>query len=548
VKNKKVWMALILIIALAGAGYFFRADILSLISGGTGSPTRAQGLGSRFDPANLTTTAIQPASEAAQVSAAGNIELSSQRPVVLQVDGIVNQVAVGVGDVVAANDLLVVLDTTDLERAVKQAELNLASAQAQLDNLQEPPDPAEVASARANLASAQQNLADVQAGPSQAELAAAEATLAGAQAHYQELRDGPSDAELTQLSADLDKAMIALQQAQWDYDRVAYKGDVGASSQAATLQQATIDYNVAKAAYEIATQPASESDLQNALSAIQSAQEQLDTLRAQPTQADLAAAQAQVASAQSQLDSLLKGSSDAELKAAEISVEQAQLDLEAAQANLAQAQLRAPIPGTVLTVDVEVGQRVSAGLSAVTLADLSQLELTVNVAEVDVDKIKPGQGAEITVDALPDKVFKGSVTRITPFSASESGVVNYPVTVQITDTGLDGVRPGMTAVATFLGDELADSWLVPTSALLERGGETVVMILRNGQPTPIAVTPQGSQGEWTMVQSADLHKGDEAIGAVSSHLQQENTNRFGPPGGVFIQGGGRPGGGGGESR
>jgi hypothetical protein len=89
----------------------------------------------------------------------------------------------------------------------------------------------------------------------------------------------------------------------------------------------------------------------------------------------------------------------------------------------------------------------------------------------------------------------------------------------------------MTAVATFAGEELADSWLVPTSALAERGGKSVVMILRAGRPTPIEITPQGSQGEWTVVQSAELQAGDEALGEVSSFLDQENTFRgFGAPG------------------
>lgn len=539
-KSKKLWIALIVIIALVGAGYAFRARISNLISGQTSGSVRPQGLGGGTGPANLTTTAIRPASEVTRVSATGNIELSSQRTVALQADGIVSQVFVQVGDVVAAGDLLVALDTTDLERAVKQAELNLANAQLQLDKLKEPADPAEVASAHANLASAQQQLAEVQAGPSQAELAAAEAKLAAAQAKYQDLQNGPSDAELTQLSADLEKKMITLRDAQWAYDQVSYKGDVGASSQASALQQATIDYNSAKAAYQIATQPATESDLQSALSDIQTAQNNLDTLRAQPTQAELASAQAQVASAQAQLNSLLSGPSDTDLKAAEISVQQAQLDLEAAQAKLAQAQLRAPIAGTVLAVDVSVGEKVGAGTSAITLADLGQLELTVNVAEVDIGKIKPNQKAKIIVDALPDKAFEGSVTRIAPSSTSETGVVNYPVTVQLADTDLSGVRPGMTAMATFSGDQVADSWLVPSSALVERGGKSVVMILRDGQRTPIPVTVQGSQGEWTIVQSDQLRAGDQAIGGVSSFLNQDNTRNGFRPGGPFpIPGGGR---------
>jgi HlyD family secretion protein len=539
-KNKKVWILVIALVALLGAGYFFQADILSLINGLTGNNTvSAQASDGRFDPENMPTTAIRPASDAAQVSAAGNIQLSSQRPVVLEVEGIVTEVAVEVGDQVAVDDLMVALDTTDLERTVAQAELNLADAQAQLENLLETANEADIASAQASLASAQENLAEVQAGPSQAELAVAEANLAAAQAQYQELLADPSQAELTQLSADLETALIDLQQAQWAYDEIAYIDSIGSSSQAADLQQATIAYEAAVADYEIAVEPASEAELQEALSDIQSAQKQLDDLRAQPTQADLAEAEAQVASAQAGLDELLNGASEAARRAAEISVEQAQLELEEAQAELAKAQLYAPIDGTALSVDVEVGEKIEPGLSAVTLADLNALELTVNVAEVDIGKIYLDQRAEITVDALPDEVFSGVVARIAPSSESESGVVNYPVTIQLNDTDLDGVRAGMTAVADILGEEMADSWLVPTGAVREMEGETVVMILRDGQPTPISVTTQGSQGEWAIVQSAELQAGDEALGAVSSFLDGDAPTGFGrPEGGAGIGGGG----------
>ena len=533
-RSKKVWIGLIALITLVAAGYIFQADILSLANGLTGNTASAQEPGGEFDPENIPTTAIRSASDVSGVSAAGNIELSSQRPVVLEVAGLVTQVAVEVGDPVAVDDLLVALDTTDLERAVAQAELNLASAQAQLDQLLEAGDAADIASAQASLASAQENLAEVQAGPSQAELAAAEANLAAAQAAYQELLAGPSEAELTQLSADLEKTMIDLQQAQWDYDAVAYTGD-GASSQAAALQQATIDYEAAVAAYEIAVEPASESELQDALSTIQSAQDQLDDLRAQPTAAELAEAEAQVASAQVNLEDLLNGSSDAERRAAEISVEQARLDLEEAQIQLAQAQLYAPIDGTALSVDVEVGEQAEAGTSAVTLADLNALELTVNVAEVDIGEIYLDQRAEITVDALPDQVFSGVVARTAPSSQSESGVVNYPVTIQLTDTDLSGVRPGMTAVADILGEEMADSWLVPTSAVRETEGGAVVMIMRDGQPTPINVTTQGTQGEWTVVQSLELKEGDEALGAVTTFLDEDSRSTgFGPGSGGMM--------------
>ncbi len=542
-KSKKFWIPFLLILLLAGIGFSFRTSLMQMLGVGQGEQAQAQSPGGgNFDPANLTTTTIRPAEETAQVSASGNIALSTERPVVLQVEGIITEVAVEEGDAVQTGDLLVALDTAALERAVERARLNLLSAQASLDKLTEAADPAEIASAQAALASAQEKLRDLQAGPSEAELAAAEANLKAAQARYQDLLDGPGEAELTQLSASLEKARITLEQAQQAYDRIAYADDVGSSPQAAQLQQATIDYQAAKAAYDIATEPASEADLQSAWSAVQTAQQQLDDLRASPTPADLAAAEAQVASAAAQLENLLDGPSAADLQTAQVNVDKAKLDLQEAEENLAKARLLAPLSGTVLAVNVAVGQKVSPGVTAVTLTDLHALELTVNVAEVDIRKIAVGQPVQIAVDALPDTTFSGEVAQIAPATTSQQGVVNYPVTIRLTSEDLSGVRAGMTAVATIRTGDAEAGWLVPSTAIRERNGQTMVLVLRNGQPTPIAVTRGEVQGEWTVVYSPDLRAGDEAVGGVSSFLNQsEDTGPrgFGPPGGGFGPPGGR---------
>jgi HlyD family secretion protein len=298
------------------------------------------------------------------------------------------------------------------------------------------------------------------------------------------------------------------------------------------LQEATIDYEAAKAAYEEASAPATQSELQDALSAIQTAQNELETLRNQPTAAELASAEAQVASAAATLEALLTGPTEAELREAQINLEQASLDLAAAQADLAEAQLVAPIDGTILSVEVSLGQEVSSGTTTVTMADLSQLKLTVNVAEVDVSKLQLGQAAEISLDALPDQTFSGVVTQIAPSSESESGVVNYPVTIQLAEADLTGVRPGMTAVATLLDNDAAAGWLVPTSAMVEQDGTTQVLIVRDGQTQPVEVTKVSTQGEWTVVQSPELQAGDEAAGTVSSFVDEADSSGFeGPPGG-----------------
>lgn len=523
-KSKKFWIPLTIVILLAVAGFIFRNNIFALASGQASS---------RNNTANLadSTTAIRPATDLTQVSAAGNIELASQQTIVFQVEGIVTEVAVDVGDKVATGDLLVAVDTTDLERAVELAKLNVAVNQSQLDALKEPPKPEDVAAARASVASAQANLEELQAGPSKEEVAAAQSALAAAQASYQELLDGASEAELTQLGAEMHKAYLTLQQAQEAYNQIAYRDTIGSSQQAMDLQTATIDYDVAKAAFDIATEPASESEVQAALQAINDAQHQLDALT--PTRAELASAEAQLASAEATLAGLLNGPTESEVRQAELALEQSQIDLEEAQANLARAQLRSPVDGTVVGLEVEVGQQVSSGLSAATVADLTALELTVNVAEVDITKIRAGQPAQIALDAFPDRAFSGQVDRIAPTSASDSGVVNYAVTVRLDNFNLDGVRPGMTAVATLVDNTLSQQWLVPTSAIREFEGENTVTVVRGEQRVRVVVTRGTSEGEWTVVQSGELRAGDKVVGQVSSHLNEQNSGGprgfFGPP-------------------
>ena len=541
-KSKKLWSALVIVIVLLGAGFYFRSNIIALIAGGATTSAQAPGGRGEIDLENIQTTIIRPADSMNQVSAAGNIAVVSERPVALEASGVAQQVAVTEGDKVAKGDLLLALDTSDLEISVEKAQLNLDSAQAALDKLLEDADAADIASAQADLASAQEALLDVQAGADEAELNAAEASLAAAWAKYNDLLAGPSDDKLTQLSASMEKAAINLRQKQQAYDEIAYSDNLGESRQAAELQQATIDYASAEAAYNEAVADAEQTELLSAWSSIQNAQQQLDNLKNQPTAAALTAAEAKVAAAASKLEGLLGGASDNDLRAAEINVEKAKLDLKTAEDALAKATLYAPINGVVMSVKISEGERVNAGSSVVTLSDLNELELTVDVAEIDIPKIEAGQAAQITLDALPDQTFEGVVTRIAPSSRSDGGVVNYPVTVQL-NGDLSQARPGMTAVAVIMagGDGESAGWLVPTDAIKERNGQTMVILLRDGQPAPVQVTKTGVQGEWTIVQSDELQAGDEAVGAGSSFINEDEGGRapFGPPGGGPMRGGGK---------
>jgi len=528
-RNRILLLAIIVIALAAGSYYYFYvlrgqppATILPAAGGaqqGGGTPV----------PATVVTTTIRPASELAQINAAGNVDLANVQQVVIQAQGTVVTVPVRAGDIVKPGDLLMALDTTDLERSVKQAEVSLTASQVALDKLTQPPLPAD--------------------------LSAAKASLTAAQEAYNHLLAGQTEDQLTVLATTMLKDQVAVAQAQTAFDKIAWRNDVGTTAEAATLQQATLDLQNATSAYKVAIAP--------------------------PTDADVAAAKSNIVNAEDKIAQLLAGGTDADRRAAEVNIQQAQLSLEQAQLNLARATVRSSLNAAVLAVNAQVGQAVSSGFSAFSLGDLNSLEATVNVAEVDIPRVRVGQRAQIALDALPGQSFNGVVTLIAASSTSAQGVVNYPVTIkftgqvtptnQLTSTNqltrtrritattttanvggvlaapaaaaadLSQVRSGMTAVATITANEGITGWLVPNNALQQRpGGGTYVVVVRNGQEVPVNVTVGVVQGEFTAVQSPDLHAGDAVIGGVTSRLQQNqpggfqqfrNLNPAGPGGG-----------------
>ncbi|MCB0066948.1 MAG: efflux RND transporter periplasmic adaptor subunit [Caldilinea sp.] len=497
---------------------------------------------------DLATVTIQQADlVVSQVSASGNLALMAERPVVLAAGGTVAGVAVEVGDAVRAGDRLLTLDTTALERSARLAELDVESAQNQLAAVTEAATASELAVAEADLLEAQENLADVQAGPSTAELAAARSALAAAQASHNELLAGPSQDELTQLAADMKTAQVAVAEAQSAYDQVAWQTSAGTSSEAADLQSATITFEAARAAYAESTAAAATSDVQSALSTIQDAQVALDDLLNSPTAAEVATAQAQLADAQASLDDLKAGASETDLTDARITLEQALVALEEAYTTLDAATVVAPMDGVVMALDASVGEQLNEGAEVATLADLSQVELTINVSELDIPRVSEGQAAQVQIDALAGQTFDGTVARISPASDADSSAVTYPVTIRLTGVAAAGVLPGMSAIGTLVDDSLdaTSSWLVPTNSIRTQDGASVVRIVRDGQPVAVTVTTGSVQGEWTVVQSPELQSGDQVLGSVATYVG-ETESRFpmGPMGdmGAPPAGGPPPGG------
>jgi HlyD family secretion protein len=378
------------------------------------------------------------------VTASGEVVPARDAALSLPTDGVIAEVLVAEGDEVEAGQLLIRLESTQQTAAVAQAEARLRQAQVRLDELKAGPRPQEVEIAQAAVEAAQAQLARITEGVQPEEVTAAEAALAAAQASLQKVQEGPGEDEITLAAVGLKQAEIDLKQAQWAYDEVAYGDEVGASPQAAQLEQATLDYEAALARYHLAVRAPTEADIAAAKAQLAQAEANLALLRQKTSEAEVAAAKAEIRRTQAQLDLLQAGVRPEEIAAAETEVAAAEAALTQAQATLADAELHAPFAGTITTLDVSPGEVVSplAGQVVLTLADLSRLQVeTTDLSERDVDRVAVGQQATVYVEALGQEL-EGTLVRIACQASTIGGDVVYPVVIELNEQP-PGLRWGM---------------------------------------------------------------------------------------------------------
>jgi HlyD family secretion protein len=155
-------------------------------------------------------------------------------------------------------------------------------------------------------------------------------------------------------------------------------------------------------------------------------------------------------------------------KSAQAQLQLAQATVEKDRANLAYSVIRSPVSGVVIDRSVDVGQTVAASLQTPTLfkiaQNLSNMQIDANFAEADIGSIKVAQPVRFTVDAFPNRTFKGRVNLIRLNPTTVSNVVTYDVVINV-DNPEQLLLPGMTAYVNIAVAERKDVLLVPNAAL-----------------------------------------------------------------------------------
>src|ERR1700737_3360332 len=198
-----------------------------------------------------------------------------------------------------------------------------------------------------------------------------------------------------------------------------------------------------------------------------------------------------------------------EIARAQGSLAQAQGQLDYAKSQLDATVIRAPVTGTILDRTAEKGELITAQFasaaaggpqgSVVSLADLNDLQVELDIAQSDFARLGPKQKGVVSVDAYPDRKYDGAIAQISPEANRQKATVQVKVQVLNPDEYL---RPGMNATGRFIANEPAkgssqpSGVFVPSAAVRDRGGKKVVLIAYNGKAVArqIRVVSQRSEG------------------------------------------------------
>jgi HlyD family secretion protein len=249
--------------------------------------------------------------------------------------------------------------------------------------------------------------------------------------------------------------------------------------------------------------------------------------------------------AKSELDEKLSTykSDIAQISAARAQINQYQASLKTAQTNLGYTKIIAPVDGTVISREIDLGQPVAASFQAPELfsiaQDLTKMQIEVSVSEADIGKVKEGQEVTYTLDGYQDSEFSGRVTQVRLSPTTVSNVVTYTVIVEVDNEDLK-LKPGMTANVSIITNKSENVICVPNIALKfspntdgQKYKNQGIWILKNNKPQRIDVEIGASDDSKTEITKSTLSEGDKVITGVLGKSSSKSSSSNPKPPGMF---------------
>ena len=229
----------------------------------------------------------------------------------------------------------------------------------------------------------------------------------------------------------------------------------------------------------------------------------------------------------------------AQINAAKAQINQYQASLRTAQTNLGYTKIIAPVNGTVISREIDLGSPVAASFQAPELftiaQDLTKMQIEVSVSEADIGKVEEGQDVTYTLDGYPDSTFTGKVTQVRLSPTTESNVVTYTVIVDVNNEDLK-LKPGMTANVSIITDRSENVLCVPNMALKftpdingPKYKNQGIWILEKGKPKRIEIKTGANNDSNTEIISDKINEDTQVIMSIKSKNSKANSGRMRVP-------------------
>lgn len=401
------------------------------------------------------------------VGATGTVRANQSAVLTWQTSGRIDEIFVQVDEAVRADQVLAELAKDSLPQSVILAEAELVEARRALENLKD-----------SNLTSAQAAL-----------------TLAQAQQAYEDALEDRQSKKFGRASQNTIDGLRA------DYVLAKRALDDAETFFTAFEDRAEDDPNRAEAL----------SVLVNARKRADRALANLNYALGSPDLNEIAEADARVSLAAAKLEDAqrewerLKDGADPEDIAA------AEARVAAVEASLNYRYLKAPFNGTVTEVNSKDGDQVSPGTASIRVDDLSRMLVEVRIPEVDINRVKIGDEARMSFDAIRDQEYLGKVTEIARVGTTTQSGVDFSVTIELVDMDPQ-VRSGMTAAVNIVVEKLENVLLVPNRAVRFRDGKRVVYVQNaTGMLNAINVQIGSSSELYSEITGGDLKEGDVVV-------------------------------------
>ncbi len=530
-----------------------------------------QGLTDSAETVQYVTEAVEKGTLITSISGSGQVSASDQVDIKSEVSGEVVYLGVKNGQEVKAGTLLVQIDSHNAQKAVRDAETDLETAQLELEELLEPADELDLLKAENNLIQAKESKEEAEDDLPKAyedgfnDVTDAFLDLPGIMSGLWDIIFG-NDLNAGQRNIDYyadkvkdydsrilqykEKARSAYYTARDSYEETFENYKETSRYSDWTTIEALIDQtyettkDIADAVKDIKNfmdfyedvasqcglstpslatthQSSLESytSISNShLSGLLSAQQSIEDSQEAITDAERSIEELELS-----LEDLKAGADELDIRAKEIAIQQKKDALLDAQQDLADYYIRAPFDGVVAEVDVRKGESISSGAVATMITKQKIAEITIN--EVDTATVAIGQKVTITFDAIEDLTITGEVAEIDTLGTVSQGVVTYDVKI-IFDTQDERVKSGMSMSASIITEMKQDVFIVSNSAIKSSGDQQYLEVLENGQVQQKLVETGISNDLYTEIISG-VEEGDQIItgqSSVSSSQSQSSSD------------------------